>query len=235
MGDIWMGQRNRPLQLLAVQLETMEKRDARSREAEEGPLPFHLMQNDKKITAEELAGMDILYLTARTEAYREVSALAGWARQQGLLVLWNPGGLKNARILPAPGCVILQSGLNAEEEWEALWELFCTPSLTTTLDRMALMQRLRAASQVRLAMAQASGSGKNQSIGNSLAGQGWQMPREGAMVVSIEANVNCRLEEVVELWHGTVKRTAEMELLWGTAFHLEQPDTLRLILLAMSP
>lgn len=235
MGDIWAGQRNRPLQLLAVQLEKREENDVRNRESTEVRLPFHLMQNGEKIADEKLTGADILYLTASAELYREVSALAGWAWSQGILVLWNPGELKNARMLPARGCVILQSRLHAEAEWEALQELFCTPSLTTTLDRGALMQRLQRALRAELAMVQASGSGKNRSLAQSLAGQGWQMPREGALVVSIGSSVDCRLEEVVELWHGTVKRTGALDVLWGTAFNLEQSDTLRLVLLAVTP
>lgn len=61
------------------------------------------------------------------------------------------------------------------------------------------------------------------------------MPKERALVVSIGASVDCRLEEVVELWHGTVKQTRELEVLWGSAFDLEQPDSLRLVLMAVEP
>ena len=54
-------------------------------------------------------------------------------------------------------------------------------------------------------------------------------------MVSIGSSADCRLEEVVELWHGTVKRTGELDVLWGTAFNLEQSDTLRLVLMAVTP
>ena len=84
-------------------------------------------------------------------------------------------------------------------------------------------------------MAQASGDGKNRRIAASLAAQGWQMPKEGTVVVSIGASVDCRLEEVMELWHGTVKRTWGMEMLWGSAFDMKQPDSLRLVLLTAEP
>ena len=219
MGDIWAGQRNRPRRLFAVQLEKTRDNGTRNRE----------------FMGEELAGADILYLTSSAESYSEVSELADWARQRGILVLWNPGRLKNARMLPTRGCVILQSELSAEDELEALRELFCTPSLTTTLDRETLVQTLQEASRARLAMVKASGSGKNRNLARSLACQGWQMPREGALVVSIGSSADCRLEEVVELWHGTVKRTGELDVLWGTAFNLEQSDTLRLVLMVVTP
>lgn len=231
MCDVWTGQRNRPLRLLAVAAGEQGEWMAREIGGKEEKAPFCLMQSG----ADQAAGAELLYLTVGAEAYREVAELARWARQRGALVLWNPGGLKNARILPAQGCVTLQSALSPEEELSALHELFCTPSLATTLDRRTLMQRLWAASRASLALAQASGGEKNQSIAASLAAQDWQMPKERALVVSIGASVDCRLEEVVELWHGTVKQTRELEVLWGSAFDLEQPDSLRLVLMAVEP
>lgn len=78
MGDIWAGQRNRPRRLFAVQLEKTRDNGTRNRE----------------FMGEELAGADILYLTSSAESYSEVSELADWARQRGILVLWNPGRLK---------------------------------------------------------------------------------------------------------------------------------------------
>lgn len=231
MCDVWAGQRNRPLRLLAVGLDEQGEWIARNACDQDEKNIFSLAQSG----AVQAAGAELLYLTAGAGEYQKVAALAECARRHGALVLWNPGGLKNARLLPARGCVTLQSALSREEELDALQELFCSPSLATTLDRNALMQRLRGASRARLALAQASGRGKNRSIAASVAAQGWQMPREGALVVSIGASVDCRLEEVVELWHGTVKRTQGMEVLWGSAFGLEQPDSLRLVLMAVEP
>lgn len=231
MCDVWTGQRNRPLRLLAVELDEQGEWVAREACGQTEKRPFLLRQ----ASADPANEAELLYLTVEIGAYPKVAALAEWAQQQGALVLWNPGGLKNARVLPAHGCVVLQSALRPEEEQSALHELFCTSGMTTTLDRKTLLQRLRKASRASLAMAQASGDGKNRRIAASLAAQGWQMPREGALVVSIGASVDCRLEEVVELWHGTVKRTQGMEVLWGSAFGLEQPDSLRLVLMAVEP
>ena len=231
MCDVWTGQRNRPLRLLAVELDEQGEWVAREACGQTEKRPFLLMQ----ASADPANGAELLYLTVEIGAYPKVAALAEWAQQQGALVLWNPGGLKNARVLPARGCVVLQSALRPEEEQSALHELFCTPGMTTTLDRKTLLQRLRAASRASLAMAQASGDGKNRRIAASLAAQGWQMPKEGTLVVSIGASVDCRLEEVVELWHGTVKRTWGMEMLWGSAFDMKQPDSLRLVLLTAEP
>lgn len=231
MCDVWTGQRNRPLRLLAVELDQQGEWVAREACGQTEKRPFLLMQ----ASADPANGAELLYLTVEIGAYPKVAALAEWAQQQGALVLWNPGGLKNARVLPARGCVVLQSALRPEEEQSALHELFCTPGMTTTLDRKTLLQRLRAASRASLAMAQASGDGKNRRIAASLAAQGWQMPKEGTLVVSIGASVDCRLEEVMELWHGTVKRTCGMEMLWGSAFDMKQPDSLRLVLLTAEP
>ena len=231
MCDVWTGQRNRPLRLLAVELDEQGEWVAREASGQTEKRPFLLMQSG----VAQANGAELLYLTVEIGAYPKVAALAGWAQQQGALVLWNPGGLKNARVLPARGCVVLQSALRPEEEQSALHELFCTPGMTTTLDRKTLLQRLRAASRASLAMAQASGDGKNRRIAASLAAQGWQMPKEGTVVVSIGASVDCRLEEVMELWHGTVKRTRGMETLWGFAFDMKQPDSLRLVLLTAEP
>lgn len=231
MCDVWTGQRNRPLRLLAVEVDEQGEWVAREACGQTETRPFLLMQ-----ASEDPANRaELLYLTVEIGAYPKVVALAGRAQQQGALVLWNPGGLKNARVLPARGCVVLQSALRPEEEQSALHELFCTPGMTTTLDRKTLLQRLRAASRASLAMAQASGDGKNRRIAASLAAQGWQMPKEGTVVVSIGASVDCRLEEVMELWHGTVKRTRGMEMLWGSAFDMKQPDSLRLVLLTAEP
>lgn len=231
MCDIWTGQRNRPMRLLTVGMDERGEWIARNACGQGEEDIFSLAQSG----AVRDAGAELLYLTAGAGEYQKVAALAERARRQGALVLWNPGGLKNARLLPARGCVTLQSALKPEEELKALQELFCTPSLSTTLDRKALMQRLRGASRGRLAMTQASGSEKNRSIAAGLAAQGWRMPREGTLVVSIGASVDCRLEEVVELWHGAVKQTRGMEVLWGSAFGLEQPDSLRLVLMAVEP
>ena len=231
MCDIWTGQRNRPMRLLTVGMDERGEWIARNACGQGEEDIFSLAQSG----AVQDAGAELLYLTAGAGEYQKVAALAERARRQGALVLWNPGGLKNARVLPARGCVVLQSALRPEEEQSALHELFCTPGMTTTLDRKTLLQRLRAASRASLAMAQASGDGKNRRIAASLAAQGWQMPKEGTVVVSIGASVDCRLEEVMELWHGTVKRTRGMEMLWGSAFDMKQPDSLRLVLLTAEP
>lgn len=231
MCDVWTGQRNRPLRLLAVELDEQGEWVAREACGQTEKRPFLLRQ----ASADPANEAELLYPTVEIGAYPKVAALAEWAQQQGALVLWNPGGLKNARVLPARGCVVLQSALRPEEEQSALHELFCTPGMTTTLDRKTLLQRLRAASRASLAMAQASGDGKNRRIAASLAAQGWQVPKEGTLVVSIGASVDCRLEEVMELWHGTVKRTRGMETLWGSAFDMKQPDSLRLVLLTAEP
>ena len=165
MCDVWTGQRNRPLRLLAVELDEQGEWVAREACGQTEKRPFLLMQ----ASADPANGAELLYLTVEIGAYPKVAALAKWAQQQGALVLWNPGGLKNARVLPARGCVVLQSALRPEEEQSALHELFCTPGMTTTLDRKTLLQRLRAASRASLAMAQASGDGKNRRIAASLA------------------------------------------------------------------
>lgn len=234
MADIWTGQRNRPLRLLEGKLAGWGKGEKKNTGDAEESLPTVLLPNGEMPTADELAGADILYLTAETGDSGAVAALTRWARQREILVLWNPGRLKNARMLPAQGCVILQSELSAEEERMALRELFCTPGLTTTLDRKKLLLRLKEASGAVLAMAQADGREKKRFIDRSLALQGWRMPRKGALVVSIGISADCRLEEVVELWHGTVEQTEGLEVLWGTSFSMEQPDTLRLVLLSVA-
>lgn len=224
MCDIWTGQQNRLLRLLAVSPGEQGEWVARNvcGKAEEAAFALNPDQSSDE---------ELLYLTVGIEAYPKVAALAERVQQRGALVLWNPGGLKNARMLPVRGCVILQSKLSQEEELSVLRELFCAP--TTTLDWKTLLHRLRGASRASLALAQASGSGKKQSIAASLADQHWQIPEEGVLVVSMGASVDCRLEEVVELWHGAVDRTRGVEVLWGSAFGLEQPDSLRLVLLAV--
>lgn len=217
MYNVWAGQKSRPLRLLALNRGDWLACKARKERGERC-----------RYSADDV---DVLYLTVGLEHGQEVIRLAQWARQQGVLVLWNPGLPKNARLLPAPGCVVLQSTLSPDRELEALRELFCS----ATLDHELLMQRLWAASRASLVLAQGSGTAKKQAIDEALAAQGWRMPRQGTLVASIGSSADCRLEEVVELWRETVEQTSGLEVLWGTAFGQETPDSLRLTLLAVEP
>lgn len=79
MCDVWTGQRNRPLRLLAVAAGEQGEWMAREIGGKEEKAPFCLMQSG----ADQAAGAELLYLTVGAEAYREVAELARWARQRG--------------------------------------------------------------------------------------------------------------------------------------------------------
>lgn len=234
MCDIWNEQRRKLVQILAAGLGDRGRQVAESEYGQISTIPFYLMENGESWAADQIAGADMLYLVVDVDQYEMVERIAEKARKAGTLVVWNPGRLDQIRILPPCGCVILQSQVGPVEELELLEELFGDSNENFLLDRQALLQRMRDAVQVDVWMVKASGNGKNEQIENQLTMQEWQKPDAGTMAVGIRVSVDCRLEEVVELWQKIARQTDRAEVLWGTSFGLEQPDTMQLVLMAVT-
>lgn len=235
MCDIWKEQRSKPVCLLAMGLGVRGQQAAEEGKRQLPAVPFCMLQDGEPQITALLQSVDVLYLAAGVEESATVAQIGKQAKKMGVLVLWSPGKLEKVRFLPLPGSVLLQSGLSIAEELYALTELFGTVDITATLNRQKLLERLRGSLRVNMVLAEASGRTKSENIAHQLADQGWRMPDDGTLVMNIGASVDCRLEEMVELWSKMVKQTTCSDVLWGASFHTDKTDTLRLILLAVGP
>lgn len=235
MCNIWNKRRCGPVCFLAAGLGERGRQFSQQAAVQLPNLPFFLLEGGEKWFAHRMKGADVVYVAAGAEEYTGVCKLAEQADEAGALLLWSFGEQEQAPLSPLKNCVMVRSAMSAGEELQLLAGLLGCGEDSATVDRAKLLNRLQDASHLQIVMATASGREKRQKIAEQLTAQGWKPPEQGSLVASIGAGMNCRLEEVLELWQETARRTMGTNVLWASDFARKETDTLRLALLTVMP